>query len=199
VTLTAPPRPPQPGDSVDWGDPEALIAEARQRARRRRRIYAIVAAAVLALLATSLIVVFGRPEPPQSPLPEPPALPIPPDHDDAASIVAKYGKVHGGWVLVYGDGRVIQMRDMAFELFERHLTAKGLDLVRSGAIQPMALLPLQDRMWHSTPNCVEITRDPAEVWADAEVKPYVPSRYAACLGTSGTPTCPVSHQARQQA
>jgi hypothetical protein len=65
-----------------------------------------------------------------------------------------------GWVVVYGDGRVIQMRDMAFELFERHLTAKGLDLVRSGAIQPMALLPLQDRMWHCTPNCVEITRDP---------------------------------------
>jgi hypothetical protein len=25
------------------------------------------------------------------------------------------------------------------------------------------------------------------VWADAEVKPYVPSRYAACLGTSGHP------------
>jgi hypothetical protein len=73
------------------------------------------------------------------------------------------------------------------ELFERRLTAKGLDLVRSGAIQPRSLLPLQDRMWHCTPNCVEITRAPGEVWADAELKLYVPSRYAACLETSGHP------------
>ena len=29
------------------------------------------------------------------------------DPDDATSIVAKYGKVHRGWVVVYGDGRVI--------------------------------------------------------------------------------------------
>jgi hypothetical protein len=49
VTVTAPPWPP---DSVEWAEPEALIAEARQRARRRRHIYA-AAIAVLALLATS--------------------------------------------------------------------------------------------------------------------------------------------------
>jgi hypothetical protein len=102
VTVTAPPRPPATGDLVDWGDPEALIAEARQRARRRRRRYA-AAVAVLALLATSVMVVFGRPEPPQSLSPEPPrTLPVPPDPDDPTSIVAKYGKVHGGWVVVYG-------------------------------------------------------------------------------------------------
>jgi hypothetical protein len=199
VTVTAPPRPPATGDPVDWGDPEALIAEAKQRARRRRRRYA-AAVALLVLAATSLMVVFGRPEPSQSSLPEPPVLPVPADPDDAASIVAKYGNVDWGWVVVYGDGRVIKMfsarppLDYTEQLFERRLTAKGLDLVRSGAIQPMALLPLQDRMWHCGPvhripggtsNCVEITRAPAEVWADAEAKPYVPSRYAACLGTSG--------------
>jgi hypothetical protein len=183
VTVTAPPRPPATGDPVDWGDPEALIAEAKQRARRRRRRYA-AAAAVLAVLATSVMVVFGRPDPSQSLSPAPPpTLPVPPDPDDAATIVAKYGKVHFGWVVVYGDGRVIQMWDIPGELFERRLTAKGLDLVRSGAIQPRSLMSLQDRMWHCTPNCVEITRAPGEVWADAEVKPYVPSRYAACLGT----------------
>ena len=136
MTLTAPPRPPLPPRA----DPEALIAEARQRARRRRRIYAIVAAAVLALLVTSLIVVFGRPEPPQSLSPEPPrTLPIPPDHDDAATIVAKYGKFHVGWVVVYGDGRVIQMRDMAFELFERHLTPRA----------STSFAPEPSSRWHS--------------------------------------------------
>jgi hypothetical protein len=181
VTVTAPPRPPAPGDPVAWGDPEALIAEAKQRARRRRRRYAAIVA-VLALLATSVIVVFGRPDPLQSLSPEPPpTLPVPPDPDDPATIVAKFGEVHVGWVVVYGDGRVIKMFDDTGELFEQRLTAKGLDLVRSGAIQPRALLSLQDRMWHCTPNCVEITRAPGEVWADAELKPYVPSRYAACL------------------
>jgi hypothetical protein len=65
VTVTAPPRPPAPGDPVAWGDPEALIAEAKQRARRRRRRYAAIVA-VLALLATSVIVVFGRPDPLQA-------------------------------------------------------------------------------------------------------------------------------------
>jgi hypothetical protein len=59
------------------------------------------------------MVVFGRPEPPQSLSPgPPPTLPVPPGQDDAATIVAKYGKFHVGWVVVYGDGRVIQMRDM---------------------------------------------------------------------------------------
>ena len=47
MTVTAPPRPPRPSDPVDREEleavVEALIEEARQRARRRRRIYAAVA------------------------------------------------------------------------------------------------------------------------------------------------------------
>jgi hypothetical protein len=162
VTLTAPPRPPLPPRA----DAEALIAEARQRARRRRRIYA-AAVALLVLVVTSLIVVFGRPEPPPSSLPEPSALPVPPDQDEAVSIVAGSAQFHLGWVVVYGDGRVIQMRDQTLEVFERRLTAASLDLVRSGAIQPTALLT----HWFELP---------AEAWADPGFTPYVPSRYAAC-------------------
>ena len=44
MTVTAPPRPPRPGEPVDREELEALVEalfeEARQRARRRRRIYA---------------------------------------------------------------------------------------------------------------------------------------------------------------
>ena len=44
MTITAPPRPPRPSDPVDRDELEALvnalIEEARRRARRRRRIYA---------------------------------------------------------------------------------------------------------------------------------------------------------------
>jgi Tol biopolymer transport system component len=61
VTVTAPPRPPRPSDPVDREEiaalVEALIVEARQRARRRRRIYAACAmvVAVVALGASTLI------------------------------------------------------------------------------------------------------------------------------------------------
>ena len=45
VSVTAPPRPPRPSDPVDREElealVEALIEEARQRARRRRRIYGV--------------------------------------------------------------------------------------------------------------------------------------------------------------
>jgi hypothetical protein len=192
VTVTAPPRPPATGDPVDWGEPEALIAEARQRMRRRRRRYA-AAATVLTLVAASVIVVFGRPEPSQSLSPEPPpTLAVPTDPDDAATIVAKSAKVHRGWVVVYGDGRVIKNEDRLVirsddgpDLFERRLTAKGLDLVRSGAIQPRVLLPYVWRLDRNFPRKLWDNPLPADTWADAEFKPYVPSRYAACLGTPG--------------
>ena len=172
MTVTAPPRPPQPHDPVEWADPEALIAEARQRARRRRRRYA-AAVAVLALVAASVIAVFGRAGPSQSVSPEPPpTLPVPPDPGDAATIVAKYGKVHRGWVVVYGDGRVITS-----EMTERRLTANGLDLVRSGAIEPAALIYVA----RSLPQKL-----PANTWADPKFKPYVASRYAACPSGLGS-------------
>ena len=61
MTLTAPPR---PNDRLEFqtpepeGDAEALIKEARQRARRRRRIYGAVVA--LVALVGVAVTVFGR-------------------------------------------------------------------------------------------------------------------------------------------
>jgi TolB protein len=63
VAVTAPPRPPRSGDPVDREElearVEALIEEARQRARRRRRIYA-ASVALVALVGVALYVGFGR-------------------------------------------------------------------------------------------------------------------------------------------
>jgi Tol biopolymer transport system component len=81
VTVTAPPRPPKrrdpvaarPRDPVERSDPEALIEEARQRARRRRLTYA--AGAVLALIGVSLVTILGRGEPSESAAAEPAARP----------------------------------------------------------------------------------------------------------------------------
>jgi Tol biopolymer transport system component len=63
VTVTAPPRPPRPGERIDRDEVEALvnalIEEARRRARRRRRIYAAVVAST-ALLGVTAFAVFDR-------------------------------------------------------------------------------------------------------------------------------------------
>jgi TolB protein len=63
VAVTAPPRPPRSSDPVDREElearVEALIEEARQRARRRRRIYA-ASVALVALIGMTLYVGFER-------------------------------------------------------------------------------------------------------------------------------------------
>jgi hypothetical protein len=56
VTVTAPPRPPHPGDPVDRDELEALIEEARRRARRRRRMYGAVAALVVLVGAVFTVI-----------------------------------------------------------------------------------------------------------------------------------------------
>jgi Tol biopolymer transport system component len=63
VTVTAPPRPPRPGDPVDREElealVEALIEEARQRARRRGLTYGAGATAV-ALIGVVVFAIFDR-------------------------------------------------------------------------------------------------------------------------------------------
>ena len=63
MTVAAPPRPPRPGDPVERGELEAivnaLIEEARRRARRRRLVYAAVAT-VVATAGVAVFAVFDR-------------------------------------------------------------------------------------------------------------------------------------------
>jgi Tol biopolymer transport system component len=63
LTISAPPRPPRSGGPVDADAPdagvEALIEEARRRARLRRIVFASVAGAV-ALVGLAVFVVFDR-------------------------------------------------------------------------------------------------------------------------------------------
>ena len=63
MSVTAPPRPPQPNDPVTHGEfdalVEALIEEARQRAQRRRRRNAAVVTLV-ALVGVALFALLGR-------------------------------------------------------------------------------------------------------------------------------------------
>jgi Tol biopolymer transport system component len=65
MTITAPPRAPQTGDPVDRDELEALIEEARRRARRRRRIYGAVVA-LAALVGVATFTIIDRAAPSQS-------------------------------------------------------------------------------------------------------------------------------------
>ena len=171
-------------DSSFQPDPgEALIEEARQRARARRRRYRRVGilvsiAAVAAIAATAAVMGSGS-SPVDRPVLDSAAgagVPIadPPVAD--ATLVASWGQIHEGWVLVYGDGRVIRYPDAGaglvvdtsrhYAIVERRLTPAGLELVRSGALEVSQF--------------IEYARLPADVWTEAEWQPYVPAEYAVC-------------------
>jgi hypothetical protein len=71
-----------------------------------------------------------------------------------------------GYVFVYADGRVIS-GDFDGTARERRLTPEGVELVRSGVVEPERFL-------------VSSNPVPAGAWEDARIKPYVPYRYAVC-------------------
>jgi hypothetical protein len=133
VTVTAPPRPPATGDLVDWGDPEALIAEARQRARRRRRRYA-AAVAVLALLATSVMVVSAARSPRKAS-----RLSLP-GHCQflPTQTIQPASSPSTGRFTVAGLSCTAASSHVGNDRATPH--RQRLDLVRSGAIEPAALI-----------------------------------------------------------
>ena len=76
MTVAAPPRPPNPGDPLEHErpDPEALIEEARERARQRRRKYTALATLV-ALVGVAAFAIFDRVAHSQTASPAPSARP----------------------------------------------------------------------------------------------------------------------------
>jgi Tol biopolymer transport system component len=76
LTISAPPRPPRRGDPVDRDELDALvnalIEEARRRARRRRLVYAAIATSV-ALTGVAVFAVFDHAAQSQSASPAPTA------------------------------------------------------------------------------------------------------------------------------
>jgi hypothetical protein len=86
-------------------------------------------------------------------------------------LVAHYdARLGPSFAFVYADGRVISggwIGDSNGTTREQRLTPEGVELVRSGAVEP-------ERFALSS-NPV-----PAGAWENPEFKPYVPSRYAVC-------------------
>jgi hypothetical protein len=74
-----------------------------------------------------------------------------------------------GYVRVYADGRVLSAGTFGGIIVERRLSPEGVELVRSGTLDPAAVV---DRAFPG----------PASAWEDRKGKPYVPARYGACFG-----------------
>jgi hypothetical protein len=109
------PREPRPADEPAGDDPgEALIKEAKQRARRRRLLYGGIAIIVAIIAGTAVSSWSTNAAPPTGatpPVPAPPAVPLGAPlvvgPDAASTLLTSWGQFHVGYVFVYADGRVI--------------------------------------------------------------------------------------------
>jgi hypothetical protein len=93
-----------------------------------------------------------------------------PSTPETGELIGDYQHRGIGWVYVYADGRVLW--SFLGPTYERRLSPAGVDLVRSGAIEPSGFLGA----------CLACAGPalPAGSWADTEIRQYVPSRYAMC-------------------
>jgi hypothetical protein len=93
-----------------------------------------------------------------------------PSTPKTGELIADHQHAGIGWVYVYADGRVLW--SFLGPTYERRLSPAGVDLVRSGAIEPSLFLR----------QCLACTKSllPAGSWADTEIRQYAPSRYAMC-------------------
>ena len=153
---------------------------------------------MLAVIGVSLGIVFGRSGPSLSASSGFPSAPAgAPDQDEAATIVARFAEFHVGWVLVYADGRVISYPDLdayqppgvrPYTILERRLTTAGVDLVRSGHVEPGTFLQRRASLpaWadQRLPRAYWADFVPRAHWADPVPRAYEPSRYAVCPGNA---------------
>ena len=167
MTTTAP-LPPDLSDPAGRDIEDAVIKAAKLRARRRRVVYAVAGVTAAVSVATFLTLGATRPSPnapPAGPVVSGP--PIGGGPIEEARLVAHLRAIHVGWVLVYSDGRVISSPDTD-SLWERRLTAHGLDLVRSGSAPLTTLLGKE--------------KAPPDTWAEPTVRAYgTPLGYVACV------------------
>ena len=161
------------GDAHPTPVEDGVIFEAKRRARRRRIGFGIAAGVTVLALGTGIMMAFGGP----------------PETDDAtgsgsggvsgsiaasgqdADVVARWNRIHVGWLFIYGDGRVLWHPDELNGIVEQRLSPTGVQLVRTGEIEPVELAILGEI--------------PAEAWSGATPTEYQPSEYAVChLGTT---------------
>jgi hypothetical protein len=158
---------------------DAVIKEARRRARRRRIAQGLV---MTLLLAAGAALIGSRTDPPSAGAEarvgqvDGSGLGVAPE---GSHLVMRWGAVHVGWVLAYADGRLLSYQDSG-PVWERWLTPAGLALARSNAVN-------WDQFLHVTQSMF-----PASAWMDPAPREYRPGAYAACLWAGSNQPADVS-------
>jgi hypothetical protein len=131
MSVAAPPEPPllRARDSVKDDTNEALIKEAKQRARRRRWSYG-GAVVVVAVAAVAAFTIPGSPSSPRHAArpvrPAPSIAPLVKGPDAGSTLLASWGKLGVGYAFVYADGRVVWNPDAGVFLdADRRVTGTG--------------------------------------------------------------------------
>jgi hypothetical protein len=109
--------------------------------------------------------------------------------DAASTLLTSWGAIRVGYIFVYGDGRVIfsphdaaflPMGATRFSVAERHLSPRGLQLVRAGKLTAKRLLldpiyvPVKDRKVQP--------HGRSELWVEPTARSFEPSKYAIGVG-----------------
>ena len=144
MPVSAPPQHPGSTVTTEQDRYEALIEEARQRARRRRQTYGAVAVAIAAVVAAT-VVISGR----DAGRSEPSALDRPfaaaasgPTVELVASMLTREVVGHRNlWLYLYADGRLISAAGPDGGWLERRLTAEAVaqvqdEIISSGLFDP---------------------------------------------------------------
>lgn len=182
-----PGRHPMPSSPVEAARDDESVPPAGSVAARRRWAVIVVALTVAAVWIVTTGGPFGRTQTPADsaavtgPAVTEPRYPadsfvgLPPEGavprtPKTGKLILQYQHAGIGWVYLYADGRVLW--SFLGPTYERRLSPAGVDLVRSGAIEPSVFLR----------QCLACTKPvlPAGSWADDEIRQYVPSRYAMC-------------------
>ena len=182
---------------LEPGDFERLVRR-RDRKRRNRRVSAGVVGIAVFVAAIWIVTsggVFDRSQTPAVPGPEtgptftiapkdaaglvglPPSGAVPSTPEEGEYVLGGWGP-HNGWVYLYTDERVIWSPDGG-TIYELRLSAAGVDLFRSASVS------LKEEVFNWVLNqcpgvgCVSPPL-PVNAWDDAEIRAWVPSKYAIC-------------------
>lgn len=106
----------------------------------------------------------------------PPSGAVPSTPEEGRYVLAWWGP-HNGWVYLYADGRVIWSPD-GDAIYELRLSPAGVDLFRSEAVLPRE--EFLDWVLNRCSGVACVSPLPANAWEDAEIRAWVPTKYAIC-------------------
>jgi hypothetical protein len=204
--LRVEPFEPLPVAEPAGDDPgEALIKEAKQRARRRRLLYGAVAVVVAIAAVAAFTIPTSSTPPPNDATPHVPAPPAVPlgaplvqGPDASSTLLTSWGQIHVGYAFVYADGRVIWYPDIGARVDpDTQVTGAQRRRRADGVPAPDGEFRYEVIERRLSPHGLELVRageltprqflnsypDPhrrEELWAEPTARLYEASTYAIC-------------------